>query len=155
MLWKKREVTFVSPVKGKIIPLSDTPDEAFANNKFGNGFSIIPEGNKIIAPTDGTVMFIFDTNHAIGIRTTNNVEYIIHIGIDTHKLKGKGFKCFTSAEKKVKKGDLLIEFDLDFIKENNFSTIIPLVFTNIDEDCITVINNDEVEQGEEIFIIRK
>ena len=155
MLWRKKEIIFASPVKGKLIPLSQTPDEAFANKKFGSGFAIIPESNTIIAPTDGVVMFAFETKHAIAIRAINGVEYLIHVGINTYKLKGEKFKCNTTAEKSVKKGDVLIEFDLEYIKSNNLSTITPIIFTNIDENLIEVISSDNVEQGEDIFKVRR
>ncbi|MDE6475628.1 MAG: PTS glucose transporter subunit IIA [Erysipelotrichaceae bacterium] len=155
MFWKKKEIIFSSPVKGKLIPLSETPDEAFANKKLGTGFSIIPEGNKIVAPTDGVVMFALETNHAVAIRAVNGVQYLIHVGVNTYELCGRNFKCYVSAEKKVKKGETLIEFDLDFIKSEGYSTVTPVIFTNVDEDLIEKISSDEVEQGEDIFKVRK
>lgn len=100
-------------------------------------------------------MFAFETKHAIAIRAINGVEYLIHVGINTYKLKGEKFNCNTTAEKSVKKGDVLIEFDLDYIESNNLSTITPIIFTNIDENLIEVISSDYVEQGEDIFKVRR
>lgn len=155
MFWNKKELVFYSPVKGKLIPLSEVPDEAFAQNKFGYGFAILPEENTIISPTDGKVMFAFETKHAISIKSDSGAEYLIHVGINTYKLKGQNFECFVTAEQKIKKGELLLKFDLDFIKQNDLSTITPIVFTNIEPTQIEQLNFDYINQGQEIFRTKK
>lgn len=143
-----------SPARGKRIDLKDVPDALFANKMIGDGFAVYPESKEICSPVDGKIVHIFDTNHAVGLKTDDGLEVLVHIGIDTVKLKGKGFKRIASIGQKVKAGDILIECDLEYIKENAKSLITPVVITNMDQvQKIEQIETDYFEIGSEVIRI--
>lgn len=122
-----------SPLNGEVVSLENVPDETFATKILGDGVAVIPTDGKVIAPMNGTVTTLFDTNHAIGLELENGVEILIHIGIDTVKLQGEGYKSFVSEGDKVSKGQTLITFDTDFIKEKGYNVITPVIITNTDD----------------------
>ncbi|HAE62198.1 MAG TPA: PTS glucose transporter subunit IIA [Eubacteriaceae bacterium] len=143
-----------SPARGKRIDLKDVPDALFANKMIGDGFAVYPESKEICSPVDGKIVHIFDTNHAVGLKTDDGLEVLVHIGIDTVKLKGKGFKRIASIGQKVKVGDILIECDLEYLKENAKSIITPVVITNMDQvQKIEQIETDYFEIGSEVIRI--
>ena len=113
----KNNDTFVSPVKGKMIQLSEVSDPVFAEGMMGQGFGIIPSDHSIYAPVEGDVTMAFPTGHAYGIKTKDGTEVLIHLGIDTVELKGEGFEVFAKQGDYVKKGDLLCKMDLETIHE--------------------------------------
>lgn len=119
-----------SPLAGKLIPLTQVPDATFAQGLIGPGVAVEPTQNFITAPFDGKVVNLFHTNHAIGLESDKGVELLIHIGIDTVKMKGNGFKAFVKQGDLVKKGQKLIEFDLELIKKEAKSVITPVIVTN-------------------------
>lgn len=124
---------FIStPLKGKILPLSEVPDETFAQKILGDGFAIEPTSNVVIAPCDAEVLHLFPTGHAIALKTNQNLEILIHVGIDTVKMKGQGFKTYVKIGDFVKTGQKLIEFDLDLVAQNAKSIITPVIVTNMD-----------------------
>lgn len=123
-------VSFYSPVNGELIPLSEVEDEAFSTEVLGKGFAIKPSSNVVLSPFDGEVIMLFETCHAIGLKDHKGNEYLIHIGIDTVYLKGKGFKSFIGKGDKVKKGQKLIEFSLATIMDAGYDPVIILVCTN-------------------------
>lgn len=130
---KKKEEKWIeiyAPVSGILIPLSEVPDEAFSLKMIGDGCAIIPTEGAIYSPMDGEID-IFETNHAVSIESINGFEMIVHFGIDTVKLNGKGLNRISEIGK-VKKGKKLIEYDLDYIKKNSKSIITPIVITNMD-----------------------
>ena len=135
-LFKKKEennfVEIYSPLNGKAIPLEEIPDEAFASKIIGDGIGIDPIGDTIYAPCDADDISIFDTNHAISFETKEGLEMIVHFGIDTVKLEGKGFERIADEGDNVKKGDPLVKFDLDFIKENAKSHKTPVIISNME-----------------------
>ncbi len=128
---KKEE--FSSYVEGRMADISEAPDEAFAGKLMGDGVVMFPKGNVIYAPADATVETVFPTKHAIGLKTKEGTEILLHVGIDTVKLDGKGFTVFVKDGDSVKKGDTLMEVDLEYIANNAASTAIPMVFTNLEE----------------------
>jgi sugar PTS system EIIA component len=128
----KKEVTLVSPVTGKVIPLEQAEDPVFANKMAGDGLAIVPEEGVVVAPVDATVALLFETNHAIGLQTKEGLEILIHIGLDTVNLKGEGFQSFVKTGDKVKQGQKLIEFDMEVIRNANYSTTTPVVISNGD-----------------------
>ncbi|QJC35039.1 PTS glucose transporter subunit IIA [Enterobacteriaceae endosymbiont of Donacia piscatrix] len=133
---KKIEITKIfAPISGKIINIKKVPDIVFADKIVGDGIAINPNGNIILSPVDGIIGKIFDTNHAFSIKTKNNIELFIHFGIDTINLKGKGFirKFNLKKTNVVKKGEIIIEIDLDFLKKTAKSIYTPIVVSNIDE----------------------
>ena len=124
---------FNSPFTGSLHPITEAPDEAFASKMTGDGFFVTPTDGTVYAPEDGTVTFVFDTKHAMGMTTADGVEYLLHIGIDTVKLEGKGFKVFVENGQDVKKGDKLMEFDDEYIKANAPSDACLCIFTDLEE----------------------
>ena len=123
-----------SPMNGTVIPLSEVPDAVFSSEMLGKGFGVEPSEGKAYAPVDGEVTTVFDTKHAIGLMSKHGVELLIHIGMDTVKLNGKGFDVKVKTGDQVKAGDLLAEFDIDLIKGEGYPVTTAGVVTNTD-DC--------------------
>lgn len=121
------------PVNGKVIPLSEVKDEMFAQEALGKGAAVIPADGKICAPCDGVVTAVYPTGHAIGITSREGAEVLIHVGMDTVTLDGKGFKVMVKEEQSVKCGELLIEADLSVIKAAGLDITTPVVITNTDD----------------------
>ncbi|WP_457913807.1 PTS glucose transporter subunit IIA [Candidatus Gillettellia adelgis] len=126
-------IEIFAPLSGKIINIEDVPDLVFAKKIVGDGIAIKPSGNKMVAPIDGSIGKIFETNHAFSIKSNNGVELFVHFGIDTVELKGKGFYRIAEEGRHVKKGDTIIKFDLDFLEKHAKSTLTPVIISNIDE----------------------
>lgn len=122
-----------APAKGKAIPLSAVHDPTFASETLGKGMAIIPTEGKIYAPFDGTLDLLYDTMHALGLTSDDGIEVLIHVGIDTVKLNGKHFKAHAKSGDEVKKGQLLLEFDLDGIRADGYCIDTPVIITNTDE----------------------
>lgn len=127
------ENTIAAPINGKAVPLAEVPDETFAQGVLGLGAAIEPCEGRVVAPADGTVETIFDTKHAIGLSLNNGAEILIHVGINTVELGGEGYKAFVTEGDKVKKGQTLITFDIDFIKSKGYKLITPVIVTNSDD----------------------
>lgn len=119
-----------SPIEGNVLPLSEAKDGAFADGILGKGVVIEPANGEVVAPFDGTVMTLFPTYHAIGLISENGAEVLIHIGIDTVQLEGKGFEAFIKQGDTVKKGQKLVQFDIDTITSAGYSTQVPIIITN-------------------------
>lgn len=122
-----KDMKILAPVKGKVIPLEQVPDEVFAQKILGDGVAIIPDEGKIYSPVDGTITTITDTLHAYGFETEDGISMIVHFGLETVALKGKGFTSKVKVGDKVKAGDLVAEVDLDFLKKENVETITPVI----------------------------
>lgn len=129
-LFKKAPNTMTSPMHGRVVALTEVPDEVFSQKMVGDGFAVEPSSGKVYSPVNGEVVQLFPTKHAIGIIDEDGLEILIHVGIDTVELKGEGFTAFIDKGDKVKKGQLLLEVDLDFVKEQGKSIMTPVVFTN-------------------------
>lgn len=143
-----------SPISGTAAPIETAPDEAFAGKMMGDGAVVTPKDGKIVAPSDGTVSFVFPSKHAIGFTTEDGLEMLIHIGIDTVKLNGKGFKTFVKDGDEVKKGDILLEADLDYIGDNAPSLASPVIFTELeDNQKVCLIASGDVKAGDELMVI--
>lgn len=125
-------IQIASPIKGKVIALSEVPDEAFASGVMGDGVGIEPAEGKVYAPFDGEVEMLFDTKHAIGITSSDGVSLLIHIGLDTVSLNGQYFETHVNSGDKIHKGQLLISFDKESIAKK-FPTVTPVIVTNTDE----------------------
>lgn len=149
------ETEVKNPISGKVIALSDINDPVFSSGAMGKGIAIDPSDNKVYSPFDGTIEFIADSKHAIGLRSENGVELLIHVGMDTVQMKGRGFDLKTEANKKVKMGDLLLEFDRNAIEKEGYSLITPVVITNSDEyEESTLCINEDVENGKTIINLK-
>ena len=147
-------IVISSPITGVAADLSTTPDEAFAGRMMGDGAVVTPEDAIVRAPEDGEVCFVFDTKHAIGFMTESGVSLLIHVGIDTVKLDGKGFECFVENGQTVKKGDPMLKLDLDYLKANAPSVASPVLCTELeDNQKIRLLNEGEIKAGDELFAI--
>ena len=143
-----------SPVTGEVKSITETPDDAFAGKMMGDGVVIIPSNGEVIAPMDAEVCFVFPSKHAVGLKTNEGIELLIHIGIDTVKLEGKGFETFVNSGDKVKKGDKLISFDIDFIKENAPSIATPYVCTALSNNQkLRILKTGNVKAGDSVIAI--
>ena len=134
------------PIEGKIIPLNQVEDDAFSQEVLGKGIAIIPSKGKVYAPFDGTVITLFPTKHAIGIVSDSGCEVLIHIGMNTVQLNGKYFTSHVQQGDKVKKGQLLVEFDIDHILQEGYNIETPVIFTNTKDysNINTNTNKDNV-----------
>ncbi|EQC00839.1 PTS system glucose-specific transporter subunit IIA [Photorhabdus temperata subsp. temperata M1021] len=126
-------IEIIAPLSGEIVNIEDVPDVVFAEKIVGDGIAIKPTGSKIVAPVDGTIGKIFETNHAFSIESDSGIELFVHFGIDTVELKGEGFKRIAEEGQRVQKGDLVLEFDLQFLEERAKSILTPVVISNMDE----------------------
>ncbi|GAA0064580.1 glucose-specific PTS transporter subunit IIBC [Clostridium sp. CTA-1] len=125
---------FVSPIEGKILSITDVPDEVFSQKMMGDGFAIEPKNGTVLSPVDGIITTVFPTKHAIGITAENGLELLIHFGIDTVNLKGEGLEALVEQDAKVKAGDPILKVDIDKIKDKVPSIITPIIFTNLTDD---------------------
>ncbi|MGX9820104.1 beta-glucoside-specific PTS transporter subunit IIABC [Lactococcus lactis] len=148
-----REI-IASPLSGRIIPLSETPDPIFNSGAFGQGIAIEPTDGSIYAPVKSTIQALMPTNHAIGLITENGTEILIHIGMDTVQLEGKGFTVHVKQGDVVEAGQKLIDFDIDYIKSQNLPLITPVVVTNEFEDVFTT-EEKEVQHGDYLMTVLK
>ncbi|MBD1575891.1 MULTISPECIES: PTS glucose transporter subunit IIA [Vibrio] len=126
-------IEIIAPISGEIVNIEDVPDVVFAEKIVGDGIAIKPNGDKMVAPVNGTIGKIFETNHAFSIESDDGVELFVHFGIDTVELKGQGFTRIAEEGQTVKVGDTVIEFDLAYLQENAKSTLTPVVISNMDE----------------------
>ncbi len=151
------ETVLLAPVSGDVVALEDVPDPAFASKAVGEGVAIRPTGKLVVAPCAGTLVSIFNTNHAFAMVTDAGAEIIVHIGIETVKLGGQGFKRLAHAGAEVKAGDPVLELDLDYLKAHAVSTISPVVLSNADEfGALTHMASGAVEAGKTVlFKFRK
>jgi len=137
----KRKVRDVnSPVDGQIVALESVPDEVFSQKMVGDGVAVIPVSNLFTAPIDGVVSKIFSTNHAYSIKSDKDLEVMVHIGLDTVALEGKGFTRIANEGDEVKAGDVIIEVDLDYIREHAKDIITPIIITD-ESDVKTIEKN--------------
>ena len=151
-----RCITISSPFGGVAKPLSEAPDEAFAEGMMGDGAIVIPEESLVRAPEDGTVDFVFDTKHAVGFVTDEGIELLIYVGIDTVKLNGNGFGVLVENGQKVKKGEPLLEIDLSYLKEHAPSLATPVLCTALKENqSVRIIKTGKIKAGEALFEIEE
>ena len=151
---KVEKEVLASPVKGKVMPLNKVEDAAFSEGALGKGIAVEPTEGKVVAPCDGTIMTLFPTKHAIGIVSDNGCEILIHIGMDTVQLEGKYFDAHVKQGDKVKKGDVLVTFDMDAIKNEGYSLVTPVIITNTADylDVVEVANGN-VSMGDDLLTV--
>lgn len=124
------KMTVYSPVKGVVIPLKEVEDPVFSEGIMGNGVGIQPVADQVYAPVEGVVAAVFPTGHALGIQTDDGMEVLIHIGINTVELEGKGFKAFVKEGDRIKAGELLIEFKRKWIQEQGYPVTVVVLVSN-------------------------
>lgn len=157
-IFKKKDdgIVLGAPMKGKCVSIREVPDPTFGEEILGKGIAIIPSDGRVYAPADGVVSTVFPTGHAVGVTTPDGAEVLIHIGLDTVELKGEPFTIKVSADQNVKKGDLLIEADLEKIKASGKDTITPMVICNSDNwTNIESFAGRDVEPGDEVMKLSK
>ncbi|UXY17308.1 PTS glucose transporter subunit IIA [Chitiniphilus purpureus] len=126
-------MVLVAPVTGEVVPLEQVPDAAFASKAVGDGVAIRPTGKLVVAPVAGTIAKIFNSNHAFALVADNGAEIIVHIGIETVKLGGQGFKRLAEQGARVNAGDPVLELDLDYLASHAQSLVSPVVVSNVDQ----------------------
>lgn len=153
---EEKEVNIlVSPLNGDAVDLSTVSDEMFASKTLGDGIAIVPKDGKLYAPCDAEVVMLFETKHAIGLRTSNGAEILIHIGVNTVSMEGVGFTAFVKQNDKVKEGDLLIEFDLDAIKEKKLDPTVMVVNSNSTSYKVLNQSYGDVKTGDVLFDVKR
>lgn len=151
---KKTKVSIAAPIKGNVVALADVKDEVFSSESMGKGIAIEPEEGKVYAPADGVISTFFPTGHAIGITTDLGAEILIHVGMDTVEMNGDGFEPQKSQGDKVKKGDLLLKFNIDKIKAARHPVTTPVIITNSDDYADVIPTNAlKVDSGDELIQI--
>lgn len=156
--FKKKEDKYVlgAPAKGKAVPLSQVSDPTFAEEMLGKGMAVIPSEGKIYAPADGEIGMVFDTLHAVSMTTDFGAEVLIHVGLDTVKMNGDGFTGHVKAGDHVKKGDLLLEVDLEKVKAAGYDSITPMLVCNTtDYASVEGITGSDVNPGDDAVVIQK
>ena len=150
-----KTITIASPLTGQIIDLKEVNDATFASGLMGKGTAIIPTIGEAVAPEDGEVVSLFRTKHAIGFQTKSGAEILIHIGIDTVKLDGQHFEAHVESGQKVKKGDRLVSFDIEAIKQAGFEVTTPIIITNSDDyiDVQCIFNQDNIQHGDALLAL--
>lgn len=141
------KIVIAAPIKGEIIPLESVNDATFSTGILGNGYAIIPSEGKVYAPFDGVCEQLFDTLHALCLKSKSGAEVLIHVGLETVSLEGKPFKAHIKSGDSIKKGDLLLEFDIDAIKAAGCEISTPVIVSNEDEIGSISIVNDSIVIG--------
>lgn len=140
-----------APISGTIVPLEQVPDPVFAGKMLGDGVAILPSSGEVVSPFDGEVVSLFPTGHAVGLVSVTSVECLIHIGIDTVELSGSGFSAKVKQGDKVKKGQLLIQADLNTLRSAGKETETPVIITNPTSWKPVKIASGEVQAGKDII----
>lgn len=153
-LFKKKPLQIFAPVTGAVIPLEEVPDPVFGQKMMGEGVAVMPSEGNIHAPVDGTVILVATTKHAVGIRAEDGTEILIHVGLETVALNGSGFNVTVKEGEKISTGQLLIEVDWEYIRQNAKSIVTPIVITNSDEGKKQYVITEEKEgvQGKTVII---
>lgn len=154
LLGNKKIVLF-SPVNGTLTDITKVSDETFAGKMLGDGIAVKPSDGKICAPCDGSIDNMFETGHAFSIVSEGGAEILIHVGFDTVELKGEHFTVHKSTGEKVKKGDLLVEADMEAIAKAHYDTTVVMVILNTDEYSGFDKKDGETGAGEEVLILTK
>ena len=147
----EKNITIVSPVNGTAVTLEQVPDAVFADKILGDGMAVIPSDGKFVSPVDGEVSSVADSLHAIGFQTEDGVDVLIHIGLDTVKLNGEGFKVFVNVGDKVKKGDLVAEVDMEVLANNGLNPITPVIVCDGLDDRELLYMEGKTEAGKTII----
>ena len=146
--------TLKSVARGTVIPLEEVKDEAFSSGTLGSGVAVLPAEGTVYSPVEGQISMIYPTGHAIGITTKNGRDVLIHIGIDTVKMEGKGFKSYVEKGAMVRPGDRLVDVDLNLVKENGYDTSIIVLVLNTTNEDITVTGKGELSINDELLQIK-
>lgn len=151
-LFKKKEEKFVvvAPVTGELIPLTEVPDQVFSQKIMGDGLAVVPKEGLVVAPISGVAESVFPTGHAVGIKTGDGIECIVHIGVDTVELKGEGFTPLIRQGDKVKAGSPMIRFDKALLESKGYNPVTMVLFPS-ERDRKFEFDCREVTQGEQLM----
>jgi sugar PTS system EIIA component len=145
-------VEVLAPISGEVVPLSEVPDEVFAEGMAGDGVAIVPGASgEAIAPVSGTLVKLFEGGHAFGIITDGGVELIVHLGLDTIRMEGEGFKKLAAEGDRVQAGEPIVRYDLGAIREAGYDPVSPVVVPNSDEHPVQNLQSGKVRSGEPLF----
>ncbi|WP_208586892.1 PTS sugar transporter subunit IIA [Gracilibacillus suaedae] len=153
-LFKKKEANtdLIAPLTGKLLPLEQVPDQVFSQKMMGDGIAIEPTGDQVVSPIDGEVVDVFKTKHAINLKTDGGAEILVHMGLETVELDGKGFDIQVENGQKVRKGDLLATFDIDAVAGEGYKTVTPIILLNGEDFALSnVASEQDVECGKDIL----
>lgn len=151
-LFKKKPIRIASPIQGRCIDLTDVEDQVFSQKMVGEGFAVVPSIGEVVAPFDGEVILVFHTHHALGLKSKDGIELLIHVGLDTVELNGEGFEAVVKVGDQVKKGDLLLKFDLKELIAKNIIVTSPVVITQPKKVIKVSLYKDANEQGLEVYL---
>lgn len=149
---KNKNITFVSPVKGQLIPLEKVQDAVFSQKMMGDGFAIEPSAESVVSPVDGKISSIFPTKHALMIATDTGLEVMIHLGLDTVELNGEPFEIFVKSGDKIQQGQKLASMDLEQIRAKGKLTTVLVIISNMDQvKSLTDISEQDVDVNTEVM----
>ena len=156
MFWKKKNVgTVYSPCVGQVVNLSEVPDAVFSEKMLGDGACIVPESNEFFSPVDGEIVQVFDTRHAYSIRSSDGLEILVHIGLNTVELKGEGFTALVKDGDKIKKGDKIAQVNLEHVQDMGYQLYTPILITNMSEVKKINVTQKKVEAKDALFTYSK
>ena len=142
----------LAPISGRAVPLAEVPDEVFAEGMAGEGCAILPEASgEAVAPVSGVLVKLFEGGHAFGIATDDGIEMIVHLGLDTIELRGKGFERIATEGDRVEAGQPIVRFDLEEIRAGDYDPVTPVLVTNDEDHPVTGVRTGEVQAGELLF----
>ena len=142
----------LAPISGRAVPLADVPDEVFAEGMAGQGCAIVPEASgEAVAPVSGVLVKLFEGGHAFGIATDGGIEMIVHLGLDTIELRGRGFERIATEGDRVEAGQPIVRFDLEEIRAGDYDPVTPVLVTNDEDHPVTGVRTGEIQAGELLF----
>ena len=147
----EKEIELASPLAGHVVALGEVKDEVFSQKILGDGVAVCPSSGVLCAPVDGRVVQVFESGHAVTMLSDEGVELLLHIGIDTVSLRGRCFSVKVEAEQRVRRGEVLIEFDRQGILDAGYDTTTPMIVGNSDEFELRVLKNGEIAVGEPLL----
>ena len=142
----------LAPISGRAVPLAEVPDEVFAEGMAGQGCAIVPDASgEAVAPISGVLVKLFEGGHAFGIAADGGVEMIVHLGLDTIELRGRGFERIATEGDRVEAGQPIVRFDLDEIRAGDYDPVTPVLVTNDEDHPVTGVRTGEIQAGELLF----
>lgn len=149
-------IKVLAPLSGEVTPVTRVNDPTFSEEMLGKGAAVKPDGGRVVSPVNGTVTQMFETGHAVSLTSEEGVEVLIHVGLDTVKLKGRHFTARAKTGEKVKAGDLLMEFDREAIAAGGFDTVTVIVICNSDDfKKVEMVSAEAVKELDDLIIIKK
>ena len=142
----------LAPISGRAVPLAEVPDEVFAEGMAGQGCAVVPEASgEAVAPVAGLLVKLFEGGHAFGIAADNGIEMIVHLGLDTIELRGKGFERIATEGDRVEAGQPIVRFDLEEIRAGDYDPVTPVLVTNDEDHPVTGVRTGGIQAGELLF----